>query len=178
MDATMSVALAFRPAKLLLWRCGGVSFPAAVKSQRKCEHVRISSLGLGDSFQLRVQSAQSYRCRQFLSTTRVTYISSIASQADVEEEEVKGAPSLPTLRDTCSSFAPERLLQRAEELGYGQPTRTQQVALPVVYEGLDCIIQAPASLCPPPPARPAHHARVIARLAGLTGYTMMCHVMI
>ncbi|XP_042430693.1 DEAD-box ATP-dependent RNA helicase 58, chloroplastic-like isoform X2 [Zingiber officinale] len=48
----------------------------------------------------------------------------------------------PTLRDLCRGKVPEHILQRAEEIGYTQPTNVQCLSLPLLLSGRDCVLHA------------------------------------
>ncbi|KAK6130337.1 hypothetical protein DH2020_035929 [Rehmannia glutinosa] len=47
-----------------------------------------------------------------------------------------------TLRELCQGHVPDHVLRRAEEVGYILPTHVQHEALPVLFSGRDCVIQA------------------------------------
>ncbi|XP_074568669.1 DEAD-box ATP-dependent RNA helicase 58, chloroplastic isoform X1 [Curcuma longa] len=48
----------------------------------------------------------------------------------------------PTFRDLCRGKVPEHILQRAEEIGYTQPTNVQCLSLPLLLSGRDCVLHA------------------------------------
>ncbi|WOL14392.1 hypothetical protein Cni_G23172 [Canna indica] len=56
--------------------------------------------------------------------------------------EAPPSPAGPTLREMCQGKVPERVLQRAEEMGYTIPTDVQRQSLPLLLSGKDCVLHA------------------------------------
>ncbi|CAA0839872.1 DEAD-box ATP-dependent RNA helicase 58-chloroplastic [Striga hermonthica] len=66
--------------------------------------------------------------------------SNCVGATDVETTKID-CPTL-TLRELCRGHVPEHIMHRAEEIGYITPTSVQKEALPVLFSGRDCVIQA------------------------------------
>ncbi|KAJ3683306.1 hypothetical protein LUZ60_013533 [Juncus effusus] len=61
--------------------------------------------------------------------------SDTATQTETETET-------GTLREICDGRVPERIIKRAEEIGFVKPTDVQEQSLPVLLTGRDCVLHA------------------------------------
>ncbi|CDO99013.1 unnamed protein product [Coffea canephora] len=65
-----------------------------------------------------------------------------SSSVDTTDAHIEENSSFSTLRELCKGHVPEHVINRMEEIGYVAPTEVQQQALPVLFAGRDCILQA------------------------------------
>ncbi|XP_071940405.1 DEAD-box ATP-dependent RNA helicase 58, chloroplastic isoform X4 [Coffea arabica] len=65
-----------------------------------------------------------------------------SSSMDTTDAHIEENSSFSTLRELCEGHVPEHVINRMEEIGYVAPTEVQQQALPVLFAGRDCILQA------------------------------------
>lgn len=72
---------------------------------------------------------------QFRSSQAVLNTSSVSNTTEIREEAA-------TLREICEGHVPEDILNRMEEIGYVVPTDVQRQALPILFDGSDCILNA------------------------------------
>ncbi|KAI3979738.1 hypothetical protein MKX01_013833 [Papaver californicum] len=83
----------------------------------------------------------SFNCRnRYLSPTSAP--SQIPRCVSSLTTTVKIAEISSTLQEICKCHVPEHIFQRAEEIGFVEPTDIQKKSLPFLFSGHDCILQA------------------------------------
>ncbi|CAH9061908.1 unnamed protein product [Cuscuta epithymum] len=79
--------------------------------------------------------------RMVHSTCQPTLLRASLSSSNIEIETAKKR-TVSTLQELCEGHVPEHIIHRMEEVGYVEPTEVQKEALPILFAGCDCVLQA------------------------------------
>ncbi|GAV84599.1 DEAD domain-containing protein/Helicase_C domain-containing protein [Cephalotus follicularis] len=67
---------------------------------------------------------------------------STQQQQQQQQQQTETKPNPLSFRDICQPHVPDHILHRVEEVGYVVPTDVQREALPILFDGHDCILHA------------------------------------